>query len=233
MATKLKNNIFFKLGLIFLVVVVLMIPTAMIKGLIKERKSLSEKTLQKIGNKWGKGQEVVGPYLSIPFMTEEKTLASGEKIAPQKEWAHFLPKELNINGEIISEKRYRGIYEVIVYESVLTIKGSFKAPDIKKLKKIDTALFEETVLNVQISDLKGIKEQVQIQWNGALFSFNFWSYAKVFLQKGISTIIPLTASHKEEYAFELTIKLKGSEHLSFSPIGKTTNVSLRSNWDSP
>ncbi|MFA9290312.1 MAG: inner membrane CreD family protein [Solirubrobacteraceae bacterium] len=55
---------------------------------------------------------------------------STEKIIQLKEYLHILPSQLNISGNINPEKRYRGIYEIVVYNSKLKISGTFNKSDV-------------------------------------------------------------------------------------------------------
>ncbi len=41
------------------------------------------------------------------------------------------------------------------------------------------------------------------------------------------------ANGNKKYNFELTLHLKGSENLQFIPIGKITEVHIKSNWNNP
>ena len=64
---KLKTNIFFKLGVIITLILVLLIPTSMIKNLILERETIQNNAIHEVSSKWGNGQTLSGPYLSIPY----------------------------------------------------------------------------------------------------------------------------------------------------------------------
>ena len=43
-----------------------------------------------------------------------------------KDHAYFLPSGLNIHTEIVPEKRNRGIYSVVVYNSKINVTGKFE-----------------------------------------------------------------------------------------------------------
>jgi len=56
--------------------------------------------------------------------------------------------------------------------------------------------------------------------------------ASKIYSSGISAKIPVNDEEKE-YLFEFVIKLRGSQQLSFVPVGKLTNASMSSNWPNP
>lgn len=234
---KLKTNIFFKIGIIIVLILVLLIPTSMIKNLIDEREYIQIDAIQEVSDKWGNGQTIIGPFISIPFdryIEKFNKRDSVNEIVKVKKWVHVLPEVLNINGEISPEKRYRGIYEVVVYESKLKFEGQFNALDFKKLDINPKDIhFDKAYLNFGINDLKGIEKQVSIQWNNSTISFNSGTSDKEISTSGINIIVPFKRDSASTYSFETVIDLKGSQYLYFTPVGKTTDVNITSDWNTP
>jgi len=234
---KLKSNIYFKIGIIFFLILVLMIPTSMVENLIHEREQVQSSAIDEVSSKWGKGQTISGPFISIPFdkyVNKYNTKDSVNEIIKIKQWAHFLPEKLNISGNIQPEKRNRGIYEVVVYESKLKIKGNFDNIDFKNLDidKKDVH-FDKATLNIGINDLKGIEKQVSIKWNNKSISFNSGTSTKEIISSGINAAVPIANDSMQTYLFSTEIDLKGSQYLYFTPVGKTTDVRIKSNWTTP
>lgn len=51
---------------------------------------------------------------------------------------------------------------------------------------------------------------------------------------GVHAIVDLSALKEDKkLPYEMKIKLKGSQSISFTPLGKTTKVSLKANWNTP
>lgn len=234
---KLKTNIYFKIGVIILLILILMIPTSMVENLIHEREGVQASAIDEVSSKWGRGQTISGPYISIPFdkyVNRYNKKDSINEIIKIKQWAHFLPETLDISGNIKPEKRNRGIYEVVVYESNLKIDGNFENFDFKKLE-IDRkdVHFDKATINIGINDLKGIEKQVSISWNNDDISFNSGTSTQEIISSGINAIVPITNDSTQTYSFSTEIDLKGSQYLYFTPVGKTTDVRMKSNWTTP
>lgn len=234
--SKLKTNIYFKIGAILLLILILLIPTAMVRGLINEREATQEAAIVEVSGKWATGQTISGPYLSIPYdKYVEKYNKKDSKITLVKVRDHInvLPEELNINGVVNPEKRYRGIYEIVVYESLLTISGNFSNIDLNSLE-IDprNIHFDKATLNLGITDLKGIERQIAVDWNKETLNFDSGLSNKNLLSSGINSKIE-NFNTEDFNSFSLEIKLKGSQYLHFQPLGKTTNTTLKSNWKTP
>lgn len=234
---KLKTNIFFKIGTIIFLILILLIPTSMVKDLIDEREYVQTNAIDEVSLKWGSGQTVTGPFISIPYDRYVKRFNKKDSIyelVKIKEWAHFLPEKLDINGEIKPEKRYRGIYEVVVYESNLKISGNFSNIDFKQFDiETKNVHFDKATLNFGINDLKGIEKQVSLEWNNKSISFNSGTSTEQIVSSGINALVPLRKDSIVNYEFTTKIDLKGSQYLYFTPVGKTTDVNISSNWNTP
>lgn len=233
----LKHNIYFKIGTIILICLLLLIPTSMIKGLIFERESTQNTAIEEVSSKWGEEQTISGPFITIPYYRYIKEFSkkdSSEKITQIKEFIHILPSELNISGSINPEKRNRGIYEIVVYNSKLNISGSFKKIDLSTLEiQKQNILLDKAEFVVGIDDLRGIEKQVNLNWNSKQISFNPGVSSKDVVGSGINAVISIDSNDSLSYKFDLSLDLKGSQLLYFTPLGKITDVNLKSNWSNP
>lgn len=234
----LKYNLYFKVATIIVITLLLLIPTAMITGLINERERTQENAILEVSSKWANEQTIVGPFLSIPYYKYVKDNSKSNdtlnKIIKVKEYIHVLPEELTINGEIIPEKRNRGIYEIVVYNSKITIAGSFILPNFKTLDVNPVEIkLDQSDLNIGMSDLRGLEKLVHVKWNGVDYNFNSGLAQNDLVQRGIYATVPINNTDSTLYNFNIELELKGSQKIYFSPIGKTTDVTLSSSWNSP
>lgn len=233
----LKNNIYFKIGTIVIITLLLLIPASMIRSLIIERESTQNEAIREVSSKWGEEQTISGPLISIPYYRYIKEFSrkdSTEKIVQIKEFIHILPTELNISGNINPEKRYRGIYEIVVYNSKLSISGAFNNIDLASLDiQPRNILFDKAEFVIGINDLRGIEEQVILNWNDQNIAFNPGVSSNDVVMTGISALLNLDLKDSSAYNFSLELDLKGSQLLYFTPVGRVTNINLRSGWPNP
>ncbi|HET8885941.1 MAG TPA: cell envelope integrity protein CreD [Salinimicrobium sp.] len=232
----LKSNIFFKISIIFILILILLIPTSMVKNLIYEREFVQENAIQEVSSKWANGQTITGPYISIPFDKYVRQFSkkdSTEKLVKYKDWLYILPDKLEIAGSINPEKRYRGIYEVVVYESNFKLSGVFTPINLKKFEIEEQNIhFDKATLNIGISDLRGIEKQIVLNWNDKEIFFNSGTSTRDITSSGINSPIPVVKD-STAYHFSMNVDLKGSQNLYFVPVGKTTDVEMKSNWTTP
>ena len=226
-------QITFKVFVIGAIAIALLIPKFMILGLIQERQSTAEITKQEVMNTWSLSQTVRGPVLLIPYI--KKSFDTDGKILSEDIMsAYILPETLNIKGDISPEKRKRSIYETVVYESGLELKGKFETPDFDALK-IDpkNILWEKAKILVAISDLRGINEKVTFGWNDSTYAFVPGMDDHQVGSNGISLPFNDLLSESFPADFNFKLQLKGSEALNFAPLGETTEVFLQSKWNDP
>jgi inner membrane protein len=202
----------------------------MLTSLIYERQQLHDGAIEEISSKWGRDQIIGGPVLTIPYWAERKNEKGGTEYI--KQFAHFLPDQLDISGKIFPEERYRGIYVVVLYKTLLTINGDFEYPDVRSIG-LDPAkcLFNEAFMSVGLTDLKGINEAVECKVNDSTVVFGPGIPTHDILRSGMSGRISL--SENKGMKFSMVINLNGSSSLSFLPFGKETRVSLASSWANP
>ncbi|MEH6679770.1 MAG: cell envelope integrity protein CreD [Sediminicola sp.] len=227
----IKNSVTLKLITITILMLLLLIPASMIQSLIQEREKLKESTTAEVSSKWAEAQQINGPILTVPLIYEYEE--GDKKIAVTKYW-QILPGQLSIDGKVLPEKLKRGIYEVVVYRSNLDISGDFKiegSPDPQNLREIQ---YDRAFLTIGISDLRGIKNQIGLRWEGENLPVRPGSKLGELIYSGITIDLPdLSNSLTKTIPFDFSMDLQGSKTLSFIPLGATTNVSLRSPWQSP
>ena len=234
-----KNSISIRLITIGILILLLLIPVTMVRDLIREREYRQKDAIQEISAKWGGEQTITGLVLSVPYYINSKVYDDKDnsyKLVRTKEYAHFLPDQLIIEGDISPEMRYRGIYEVIVYNSSLRIEGSLPYPDLKDWKiKNEDIIWDETFVSLGLSDLKGIQDNITVNWNEKRIDLNPGIQTSDVIFNGLSRRIPLNDKDtvKSILNFSLDININGSSSLFFVPLGKSTLVTLNSTWKNP
>ena len=233
----LKTNIYFKIVTILVITLLLMIPTSMISSLISERENTQKEAIDEVSSKWAFEQTISGPFISIPYIKYIKEISSkdsSEKIVQVKDYIQILPSELNINGQMNPEKRNRGIYDIVVYTSNLNISGKFAPTKFSELDiPIQNIQFDKARLTIGINDLRGIEKQVSLNWNGGMYSFNPGVISTDVVKSGINSPITITPNDSTSYSFSLNLDLKGSQLLYFTPLGKVTDIAMKSAWKNP
>jgi len=227
----IKNSIFLRIILSIGVIVLLIVPLTMIQSLIHERQSYRNEVVNEINKSWAANQVVAGPILTI---VNEKWIENqdGKKYRTQNSY-HLLPEKLEYEAELFPETRYRGIYEVTLYKAKIRATGYFDFEKVRVMKFEDLLVDQvESYLSFNVSDLKGIQENVIYKWNNELQEVTPGLKTQDIFKDGFTTDVKINKIDKK-YFFDITVQLKGSENLEFIPIGKVTDVQMKSKWNNP
>lgn len=227
-----KNKILLKGALIGLLALVLLIPTLLIMNLVQERMYRAQEVKHDISAQWGARQELSGPVISIPYWHFVKT---GKKVSRVKGYAHFLPSDLKISGNLVPEIKHLSIFEMTVYTANLKMTGSFDKLDLSKVDiPYSDFLFSEAQVLFGLSDFKGIKEEMALTWDQKKITLNAGLPSTNLIEKGLSAPLVMNQGiSQENHTFSMNITLRGAEGISFLPFGKKTEVDLKSNWSDP
>jgi len=142
---------------------------AALQNLVYEREGRQKEVANEVGKKWASAQTLTGPFLIIPYKIAVKD--SSGHITNIKKFAHFLPNDLNINGNLLPEIRYRTIYKIIVYKSQSSFEGNFIInPSAMGITSEDLLLNEAKVC-FGLSDFRGIEERIKLKWNNTDYVF--------------------------------------------------------------
>lgn len=208
--------------------VALVIPLAMIQSLIYERQSYRDEAVQEIYKSWATEQIVAGPILTVET-TSINSAKDGENVSTISA-TQYLPENLEIDCELLPEIRYRGIYEVVVYKSKIKLKGNFTG--VKNAKENSGNLSTvEKYISFNISDLRGIDENVKLKINDAELTVMPGLKNTGIFRNGFSSSIGFDDT--EQLFFSAEINLRGSSSIQFIPLGKSSEVRINSKWDNP
>jgi hypothetical protein len=147
-------------------VLVLLIPLAMITGVLSDRLARRNEAVADITSSWGREQNVVGPVLGIPYQYKFKAVK--EMPAPDGKMerceveetataiAYFLPETLHIAGDAQTQMLHRGIYNAAVFRAQVTLSGKFAPPDFGPLKiDLKDVQWKDAFVTIAVNDLRG------------------------------------------------------------------------------
>jgi inner membrane protein len=230
----LRDSVLFKMFVIGLLMLALLIPLAMVSGLISERQMRHQQTATEVANSWGLEQTLAGPVLRVPYLVRGK-----DENGKMQTWtlhATFLPEDLAIDGRLIPERRSRGIFEVAVYRARLAWKGSFRRPSFKEWGVAEQdVLWQEAELVFGVPDMRGLRRGVQMTWAREKLDLAPGGAAEGMWTRGLRTPVPglAGAAAGQTFPFAFDLVLDGSRSLKFLPLGRQTTVKLSAPWPDP
>jgi inner membrane protein len=227
-----SNSVGIKAVLIGTIVLLLLIPLTLLRGVITERSSLRELAYAKVAEGWGGNIVSGGPVLIIPT---ERTVLEGGITKIVRDDIYLLPSLLDVDVELKldSEPRYVGIYAVPVYLATLDISGQFDFAALQPLlgRSNTTYLWNQSRLRLPLSQVRSLREVRQARFADQDITLG---PAGPGLYRGIEAAIDLTGvMSRAAHAFHFQTVLAGSRDLSVLPVGSKTTVTLQSDWPHP
>ena len=232
---KLKNSLPLKIALMGVLALLMLIPLAMIQGLVHERQNAADSSRDEVAASWGRAQTLTGPVLRFVYDLEVAD-AKGQKTV-KEETDTVYPRSLDYDIDISTQTLHRSIYDVMVYGSEVVVTGDFVIPSgygKKDLKDMSVCM--------GLSDLRGIEGSVDITLGGETYSFHSGSSGYIdgnkmaVRQSNLSEPVGLDKGlmdGKTAVPFRLTYRVKGSSSLMVRPYGETTEVKMRSDCPDP
>lgn len=219
---KAPKNTFWKFALMGLISLLLLIPLAMVKDLIRERSNRAQEASKEVAGSWGGVQVLEGPALVFSYT---QTTGEGDKKTEEKKERTVFPSILNGEYVVDNQMLHRSIYDIPVYTAEICEEGEFIIP---------ASLAKENNLTVmttlKVGDLRGISGPVELELGGRKFVADEGNLGEVrfHIKPG-----DLPMDGKDPVPFKLNFSIRGSSSLSFGPYGDETCVKIRSNCPNP
>src|SRR5436309_2787119 len=220
-------------------VLILLIPLAMITGVLRERLQRRNEAVADITSSWGGEQNVIGPVLGIPYQYKFKVVK--EVPAPDGKMErreveengtaipYFLPETLHITGDEEPQMLYRGIYDAAVFRARVTLSGKFAPPDFGPLKiDMKDVQWKDAFATIAINDLRGTQGAIVLDWGGAKHPMLPGSQLPGYTTGATASLgsdQPLTAGIQSS----IPLDFNGSEGIFFAAFGVQNEATLKSN----
>ena len=227
---KSQKSLFLKIGFILVLILLLMIPNLLIQDLIRERQSLDFEVKREISANWGPSQNIIGPILSIPYTIE---VEFDEKKKLVQHTLRIVPEEVDIEVDLNTEERKKGIYKAILYNANHTITGIFKLPKVSDFGNyVKEIHWDKAIIDIGFSSAASLDNIVLLNWNNDSYKMESGVSSPSLFHSGIHTKVNID-SLKGAYQFSSTIGLNGSESIQYLPLAGNTSVKMKSTWNAP
>lgn len=217
--TKSGNRLLLKLLIIGLLSLLLLIPQQFIMKLISERYETSSEAEREVSQLWSKPQRITGPVIRIPARSSNDNDV------------YLLPEVLQMKGDVKTEKRHRGIFNVTVYTANLDINGNFIMPNLSAFADSVYDIPKAEIL-IALNDFRGLTENITIKLDDKNYAMK--SNKDEEMGSVLCCRIPLSIMQDgQQVNYSVKLPIKGSESLMFLPLGNSTEVQLTSDCTSP
>ena len=233
--SELRTSVSLKVVTIGFLVLIMLIPVAMIRGVISDREAVGQDARNDIMQAWGHQQLIGGPILVLPY---ELTRVSqyGERITIAGQ-LQLLPKRLEFDVELETEMRHRGLHEVPVYTSRSKLLATFAPPDWSGLG-IDNAKiqWDRAAIALSISDARAARNTPYLEFADERSRFE--PAGELISKLPPQIAAPLTHYVDEEnrnspVSVTINLDLSGTRSFELQALGDETLVQMQSDWPDP
>lgn len=236
----MQKQLAIKILAIFVVGLLVLIPTTMVEHKVYERHSYHEQAKTTVAQSWTGPQLLTSPILIIPYHlspTKQSGFISDKATSRLNKSVLMLADELLIVADVANKNVFKGIYQVPVYNSSIKFSGKFSAEKIQHQITLIQQLqgFESLgtpYISIHIADVRGIDKAPSLTINKLPVSLEPGSQLSPF-PSGLSAQLPALLKGGEAIGFAVLVSLRGMESLSFVPLADTTNTTIRSDWPHP
>ena len=228
---------------------------------VDDREKYMQETIDEVGSTWSLDQRLGGPVIMYDRITYDtltlKSSKGKDSLAVRKKETtnEIYPEVLDIKCDVDSKSLHRAIYDVSVYSTKADFSGKFNLPE-----ELFGPQTRNVRIRMSVSDLKGIFEQLYITLDTVRYQLNpnesassstteervedeYSSYrydATPHKKKNIKEVktevldSPVTLKKGMlEVPFSALLAIKGSNSLSFYPVGDATTVDVKSSYTNP
>ncbi|MBD8526652.1 cell envelope integrity protein CreD [Pseudomarimonas arenosa] len=236
----MNRRLFIKLLLIAVVLIVLLIPLAMLDGLVAERQARGAEVVADIALASGGEQTVVGPLLVIEAVStlrrqrsvsENGTLRQFEDFEKYTERRVLFPESLTITSKALSERRNRGPFSALLFHSEQQLNAAFPRLSRQPAEDEVDYTIKRAYLVLAVGDARGIGA-VTWQVDGrALPALPGGGLPG--MPSGIEAELSVEQVQASALQVQVGLSLSGTQRLAWLPIADANEVALESDWPHP
>jgi inner membrane protein len=230
----MRNSATARLVIMGFLAVLLLVPLAWVEGIVSERAGRRKAAIDEVSMTWGAAQTIGGPVLIVPYTVSWIDSTGRRQRAASR--AFLLPRTIQVDGQVSTELRRRGIFEVPVYRTTLNVTGAFARPDLKWVRPVPERIdWDQATVQVGLSDPHGIVRRASLQWGGREVPFAGGAEDVGIFSTGLHASLPPLDPQAPgaDVPFAFTLELNGTRDLRFLPAAGETAVTLTSPWPHP
>lgn len=230
-------KLWFKMVLVGAMTLLILIPLAMVDGLIGERQSYRREAVADVMRSYAGAQAVAGPVLTIPYTEWSDVIEAGadgvaHTVRKRQSFELTLfPARFEARGPLVPATRRRGLFDVPVYEWAGTLDADFDVT-LPEAAAGAERVYGTPLLGYTITDVRGLHGDPRLRIDGrdALLKEGSGRHDASGVHAELA--VPV-AGARLAVSTRFELHLAGAESLAIVPIGKRNRIDLESRWPHP
>ncbi|RZA27585.1 MAG: hypothetical protein EOP92_41475, partial [Lysobacteraceae bacterium] len=220
-------------------VLLLLIPLTMIRGVIHERESYRAEAVQRVARNTAGAQQFVGPLRVIPWTDTQLVTYTDDDGVPKQRVERTsgqvlqMPKKLSVSGNLATDRLKAGLYQVSVYDWHANLTADFEATLPVPAASI-TREYGVPYLVFGISDVRGLRGSPLLKADGAPLRLEAGTRDLAGRFNGMHAVLPAVVSGAVQgNRVSMSFVLKGTQSLSVAPVADDNHIAVESGWPHP
>lgn len=236
-----------------ILILLMFIPLFFVAEVVQDRKNLSRDVVREIGQIWGGEQAIGGPSLVIPVtarvtrdITRDRTdPTTGEVLRDPATGQPFrdtvrrevtearaplvvYPDRFDVLATSETEVRQRGIFSAPVYRAQLTIDFDFPAETLAAFDLANaTVHWDRAELFLAVSNSNGLRREAVLEGPEGVIPMEPSG------NPDSPGIVAEIGDPRQGGTYRMELGLNGAASLRVAPVGRTSRVTMRSDWPHP
>lgn len=240
---RLTNSITFKGFLLAFLLLCLMVPTMMVRGVIEERRARAQTVREDIAKSWAPtGMAFRTPFLLVPYTitgTVQENVGGQilTRLETKTKIAHLYPEALDVASNLPVSIKKRSIFEATVFNGQIRMSGKFRLTNAMAHGGMGAASVDwaSAKFVLPLPHPKVLRGQTEFRWNGQaqpLTASGDLNGHKVFHLGTPTTGVSMEALEKG-IPFSLGFRGAGTGGFSFVPRAADFSLTMSASWSSP
>jgi len=237
----MQKKLLFKAILVGMLMLLLGVPLAMIQSTITDRITYRDEAARSIAADSVGEQQVYGPVLVMPYSevyaVEEKDKdGKPETKRYRKQSQHLVfPSQLEVLSNLGTERRHRGIHQVLMFNGMHKINGDFIVPAVSELPHTENGsqiTAERPYIALAVADVRGVRDIPRLVWGTRSFEFEQGSGLRSSRQ-GLHATLSMEDAAAGPVKFSFNLNLAGMNSQAFVPLARNNRFVMSSPWPHP
>jgi inner membrane protein len=236
----MQKKLAIKACIIGLLMLLLGVPLLMIQSTINERMRYRDEAAASIANDSVGQQQVYGPVLVIPYdeaySAEEKVGEKTEVSRKTRRSTHLVfPNQLEVISKLGTERRYRGIHQVLMFNGAHKVSGDFLVPsmaDLPHTVRGSDITPGQPYVALAVADVRGVSDFPRLAWGARSVEFERGSGLRS-QSTGLHATLATADVVPGPVKFSFDLNLAGMNSQEFIPLAKNNRFVMSSLWPHP
>jgi inner membrane protein len=237
----MQKKLLVKALIVGLLMLLLGIPLAMIQSTISERIAYRDQAARSIAADSVGEQQIYGPVLVMPYdevyTVEEKDKDGKPETKRYRKHSRHLvfPNQLEVQSNLGTERRHRGIHQVLMFNGAHKISGDFVLPAMSELPHTEAGSQitpDRPFISMAVADVRGVRDIPRLVWGTRSIEFEQGSGLHSSRQ-GLHATLAMEDATPGAMTFSFNLNLAGMDSQSFVPLARNNRFVMSSPWPHP